>query len=486
MALPIVDNQSTDATQQAIDSLGQIIKEKVNASISGGVKTIIPNIPKMINELTVDLKKGPVNSFTRVIVKLERLVEKLGLDLREYSTELADLMQKREEKAVKSEATVQKLREQGVVARINETTKEVKILSKHEIRQEEKAIKLREKAIIKLETKLKRDAHKLQTRTFGKDENQAKTKKDLQKNSIELARLKELQEKKKKGISTDNITAHTGSQSKPLPMFLENLKMTFMEPFQAMGAAFGQLKEQGKGAVDLVDFLTGGMLLKSFKALGKGIKAISGFFSIARLVLIAKFALVIGAIIFVAKKIKAITGFFKKIIEWFKNSWLGKKLGLADNSEAEEAAEKVRKAKKEEFFKEYEGHPNPKMAYIQYHKWLAEEKKKAEAPTEDVPVISESIKSGDASSKGLEMRGHKEHKYNEEYYKNLKAQNEAVEEFTKLNLASKKGLNARGINSNIYQSIDGSTHKAIGANVSVQDSSKDKSIIDTSDSRWTD
>ena len=84
------------------------------------------------------------------------------------------------------------------------------------------------------------------------------------------------------------------------------------------------------------------------------------------------------------------------------------------------------------------------------------------------------------------MRGHKEHKYNEEYYKNLKAQNEAVEEFTKLNLASKKGLNARGINSNIYQSIDGSTHKAIGANVSVQDSSKDKSIIDTSDSRWTD
>ena len=72
MALPIVENQGTDQTQQAIDSLGQIIKAKVNSSIAASAKTIIPNIPKMINELTIDLKKGPVHSFTRVIVKLEK------------------------------------------------------------------------------------------------------------------------------------------------------------------------------------------------------------------------------------------------------------------------------------------------------------------------------------------------------------------------------------------------------------------------------
>jgi microcompartment protein CcmL/EutN len=190
MALPIVDNQSTDATQQAIDSLGQIIKEKVNASISGGVKTIIPNIPKMINELTVDLKKGPVNSFTRVIVKLERLVEKLGLDLREYSTELADLLIQRETKARESEETVTKLREQNIVARVNKETKEVEVLTRSQIRQEEKIFKLKEKNITKIETELDRDRKKLQVGDSLSNKEKKTTKDRIVANTKELDKLK--------------------------------------------------------------------------------------------------------------------------------------------------------------------------------------------------------------------------------------------------------------------------------------------------------
>ena len=77
----------------------------------------------MIDQLTLDLEKGPINSFGRVIKKLESMVQSLGLDLREYNQDLAKLLQDREEKAVKSEAAVQRLREQGIVARVNATTK---------------------------------------------------------------------------------------------------------------------------------------------------------------------------------------------------------------------------------------------------------------------------------------------------------------------------------------------------------------------------
>ena len=341
MALPSLDNTADDQTQIAIDVLGKAIMAKASMAIKGATKSIVPNIPQMVNNLTKDLEKGPINNFTKVIRKLERLVEGLGLDLRDYNQDLAKLLQQREEKAVKSEATVQKLREQGVVARINQTTKEVQILSKHEIKREEKAIKLREKKILTLETKIKRDAAKLQTRMFGKDENQATTKKKLQANSIELAKLKELQEKKKGDISTPQTTVNTGK--KQLPMFLEMMKQSFLEPFQAMGDAFGQVKEQGKEGGKLMNFLTGGIFLKAFKGLAKGIRAVSGFFSLARLVLIAKFALVIGAIGFVATKIKAIAQFFKKLMDWFRNSWLGKKLGLVDEDSAESKSYDINK-----------------------------------------------------------------------------------------------------------------------------------------------
>ena len=142
--LPSLDTTANDQTISAIDKLGKAIMEKASMSIQGATKAIVPNIPKMIDQLTLDLEKGPINSFGRVIKKLESMVQSLGLDLREYNQDLAKLLQDREEKAVKSEAAVQRLREQGIVARVNATTKEVKILSKHEIKQEEKAIKLRE------------------------------------------------------------------------------------------------------------------------------------------------------------------------------------------------------------------------------------------------------------------------------------------------------------------------------------------------------
>ena len=492
MALPSLDNTADDQTQIAIDVLGKAIMAKASMAIKGATKSIVPNIPQMVNNLTKDLEKGPINNFTKVIRKLERLVEGLGLDLRDYNQDLAKLLQQREEKAVKSEATVQKLREQGVVARINQTTKEVQILSKHEIKREEKAIKLREKKILTLETKIKRDAAKLQTRMFGKDENQATTKKKLQANSIELAKLKELQEKKKGDISTPQTTVNTGK--KQLPMFLEMMKQSFLEPFQAMGDAFGQVKEQGKEGGKLMNFLTGGIFLKAFKGLAKGIRAISGFFSLARLVLIAKFALVIGAIGFVATKIKAIAQFFKKLMDWFRNSWLGKKLGLVDEDSAESKSYDINKteakiAEHEKMMAEGDNRTafgksrEKQVKKLKEELALLKEEQAAILANEggdgDIPTIESELK---ASEKGLNKRLN--FTKDNEAFNNLKLQNDALTEFNKANNASKKGLEARGhVMNNINNVVQSSTSNN-AATVGVVINDADDTIINTSTSRW--
>ena len=61
----------------------------------------------------------------------------------------------------------------------------------------------------------------------------------------------------------------------------------------------------------------------------------------ARLVLVAKFALVIGAITFVAAKINKIKDFFVGIIDYFRNSKLGKLLGLSKETPEEKEERKI-------------------------------------------------------------------------------------------------------------------------------------------------
>ena len=322
MALPSLDTTANDQTISAIDKLGKAIMEKASMSIQGATKAIVPSIPKMINELTEDLAKGPVHSFGKVIRKLEKMVETLGLDLRSYNNDLADMLQSREDQARKSEQTVQKLREQNIVARVNKDTKEVEILTRSQIRQEEKLIEKKNKTIKLLEKEIRLDTKNLQERDNLSPREKGDTKKRIEANALKL----------------DKLTAERDEQG--LPMFLEMMKEGFLEPFRAIGESFNMMKDMGKGTAELFNFLSGGLFLKAFKGITKGLKAISGFFTLARLVLVAKFALVIGAITFVAAKINKIKDFFAGIIDYFRNSKLGKLLGLSKETPEEKEERK--------------------------------------------------------------------------------------------------------------------------------------------------
>ena len=341
MALPSIETETNavDQTQSAIDKLGKSIMEKASMSIQGATKAIIPNIPKMINELTMDLEKGPINSFTKVIVKLEKMVESLGLDLRSYNEDLADMLQQREQKAVESEKTVADLRQQNIIARVNKETKEVEVLTRSQIRIEEKLMKKQTDRIAVLQKSIEKDRRALQEKDKLSNQEKNVVRKRIVANTEALTNL---EAKRDETAGTLNTTADTG-RAKPLPMFVEQLKDAFMEPFAAIRESFNMLKETGKGSAELVNFLTGGIFLKAFKGLTRGVKAIGGFFTLARLALVGKFALIIGAITFVATKIKSIVGFFQKIIDWFRNSYVGKLLGLSKET-PEEKAEREQKS----------------------------------------------------------------------------------------------------------------------------------------------
>ena len=274
-------------------------------------------------------------------------------------------------------------------------------------------------------------------------------------------------------------------------MFLDQMKMAFMEPFQAIGESFNMLKDTGKGSVELVNFLTGGIFLKAFKGLWKGLKAIGGFFSLARLILIAKFALVIAAIVFVATKIKAIGAFFIKLMDWFKNSWLGKKLGLVDEGSAESKNYDINKAQKEiDKHENYMAEGDMRTATGRSREKIVK-KLRAELDglksdlsmikaTENMPTIKEEMDKADIEIKSGD------NKANKNYYDNKKAQKDAVAEFEALNLANNDHLAKKGIDTSIFNNVVTDNSQASNANISVVDDSKDGTIIDTSDSRWTD
>ena len=117
-----------------------------------------------------------------------------------------------------------------------------------------------------------------------------------------------------------------------------------------IGEAMGAFSKAGKGVfTGLTNLFTKGGLAKAFQGL-------VNFFKTARIMIMAKFLLVIAAIQFVAEKIDVIAAFFKRIFDkiagffksigdWFANSWIGRKLGLGgdDDGEADKIIEREKK-----------------------------------------------------------------------------------------------------------------------------------------------
>ncbi len=88
---------------EAVGEIGKAIFQQVNVSVESAAKMVVPSVPEMVDDVLEDLRSGSIQKFNLAMDKLDKLVSKLGIDLKQYNKELANFAARREEKIIKSE-----------------------------------------------------------------------------------------------------------------------------------------------------------------------------------------------------------------------------------------------------------------------------------------------------------------------------------------------------------------------------------------------
>ena len=83
---------------EAVGEIGKAIFAQTRVSFESAAKMVVPTIPDMVTEIIDDLSAGPLDRFSQGIKKVDRLVNELGVDLEQYSKELAEFLKLRQEK----------------------------------------------------------------------------------------------------------------------------------------------------------------------------------------------------------------------------------------------------------------------------------------------------------------------------------------------------------------------------------------------------
>src|SRR5210317_2472920 len=162
MALPKIEPLGTEFdmpetgndVQREITRLGEVIIDKTSVGLKAATKAVIGDVPKMIQDLTNEIESGPVDNFALAIRKLIKLVDDLGINLRDYNNKLADTVEEFTGTQQKLEQKLAELREKGIKAEINEKGNAITILTQKEIKAYEKDRERNEKSITELEKQI--------------------------------------------------------------------------------------------------------------------------------------------------------------------------------------------------------------------------------------------------------------------------------------------------------------------------------------------
>ena len=301
MALPVVDTNQPEVKKlisAGVKDIANMIFKSASVSVTAAAKAVVPSIPDMVAEITEDLRAGPVNRFSQGLDKLDKLLMNFGANIKDYSKELANFVNQREEKINKSEKIVRELREKNVKAEVNRFG-EVKILSRFEIEKREKQLKLADEAIKKEKEKIARNQKLVQ-----EEKGNTKERRDAIVNSQETI-IKKEQEREKILESLNKTEEDTSDEAK---MTIRERANNFVDEYvpdglRDIGSAFTEglmapitaVKELGLGFMSM---------LKPLKALPKLFKGfIAGMMGaiIAFIPFLLKAALVIGAIVLLKK-----------------------------------------------------------------------------------------------------------------------------------------------------------------------------------------
>lgn len=246
----------------AVQDIGQAIFAQTKVSFESAAKMVVPSIPDMVTEIIDDLSAGPLDRFSEGIKKVDNLVNELGVDLGKYSKELEGFLKLRQEKSIKSEETVNELREKNIIAQVNQMG-EVQILNKQQIEEQNNNLVNYNKEIREAEKVIKT----LSTRQQKGRELDEQQQKDLLAANDKLVDSLEKRNKvltllnKRESEDTRTFREKTGDLiDEYVPDGLRDIGSAFTE---GLMAPFTAIKELG---------LLFGSMLKPLKALPKLLK----------------------------------------------------------------------------------------------------------------------------------------------------------------------------------------------------------------------
>jgi len=329
-----------DAVQKEITKLGQIIIEKSTQGLKSATQAVITSVPKMIADLTKEIESGPIDNFALAMRKLIKLVDELGIDLRDYNSELADTVQEFTGSQQKLEEKISELREQGIKAEIDEKGDAIKILTQREIKEKEVQIQTNNKQLKDSTLQIKEFTKQLELLDpKQKEEREVLT----QRIEAESDHLKYL-EKQNEDLKKSSTTTDTGGGMQGFSKLAE-LREAFMIIPDTISEVATTFASAGKSVFDFIKMFKEPM--KAFKTIGESLGAIGNILKTARIMIALKVMLVVAAIQFFAEKIQSIgaffvgvwekiTGFFQGIVDWFKNSAIGKFFGFGGKDESTE------------------------------------------------------------------------------------------------------------------------------------------------------
>ena len=341
MALPSIDTpRDKGQIQEIVKEIGTAVFKSAQISMESAAKAVVPSVPDMVDGILEDLKSGSVRTFNLALDKLDKLVKKLGINLKDYSKELANFQIKREEKLEKSEDKLQTLREKNIIATI-EKSGEIKILSKREIEIKKTSLRSIEKSIAKEEKLLEKETKLLQESNKLKTKSVKQTRKDIEKRS---EYIKELQQKKQDEVEV------LGERSEEKPGvfergreavggFVENYVPT---PIAEVGNAFVDGLTAPIGAIKDLASTFGGLLkpLKLLKPLFSGIVGSLKKFMKAILASLISFLPMILIGVAVVAAVLGIIAIFKKLKAYIAESWLGKLFGMDKDAKKRDLKER--------------------------------------------------------------------------------------------------------------------------------------------------
>lgn len=324
----------------SINSIAKTVVQRVNQMSLETTKGFLP-IQSQLRQVQDLLQSSRTDDQDRAFELIDRMQERLGVDLSKYSKDIGDAVkklydmnsQRKQDQQQAKQIHTQKveelkqereiLRERGINTYINEENYRLELKTKEQEKQERLEIISKEKELNTRERQLKtelKDIQSAESIDLDRQERFIADQENLTKDQLELQDRKEAagmgRDERAQGFLSETFGA-AFMQIKNFGLELKQIGTSIKDVFADIPDLIGNF---AKGV---------GTLITRFKLIAVAmIPAILGFLALA------------APFIAVAVAVGLLLANLDKIINWFKNSALGRLLGLDKDSKKREEEDK--------------------------------------------------------------------------------------------------------------------------------------------------